>query len=72
MPRWLERIVRRLPHSYILLALGAVFVVGIEWDLWRFYTLTHDGRLIFGGGLLALVYLAAAAQLVATVPRHRL
>lgn len=72
MPHWLSRLVRRLPHSYVLLALGAVFVAGIAWNLWRLYALTHDGRFIFRGGLLVLVYLAVAAQIVVTVPRDRL
>jgi hypothetical protein len=70
--RRLRRLLWRVTHSYVLLALGSVFVVGICANLWLRYEASRDGRLIFTGGMLACVWVAVAVQLVMTTPRDRL
>jgi len=72
MRRWLLRVGRLLPHSYVLLALGALFVGGIVWNLWLRWQDARADWMIFVAGMLAMVYVAVAVTIVTTIPRDEL
>jgi hypothetical protein len=72
MRKRVYRLIGAVTHSYVLLALGAVFVAGIDWNFWLRYELSDDGRFIFVGGLLAVVYLAVAVTIITLIPRRDL
>jgi hypothetical protein len=68
----LRKIGRWLPHSYWILALGAVFVAGIDANMWLRWRVTGAEWPMFVAGMLTLVYLSGAIMIVITIPKHEL